>query len=216
MLSILRTNTPRTKSALLNPVYYEDGRSSQHFHSPSHQYMVTDTSPADSVEHGRSMFNPPKHFHMYQTEEFSIVSGVARFFLDDETHIRQKGDIQRIPAGAFHCYENASETGEDLVVSFRLDEQRFAMEERFFRNFFGYLDDVRKAGQQPSIFQLFRFLYSMDAPLAVPVLGVKSHWVSRQVSWLIMIVAGVVIGEWLLGYQVTYPEYYAGDADKKD
>jgi hypothetical protein len=128
--------------------------------------------------------------------------------------MRGKGEVVQVPTGAFHSYENASETGEDLVVSLRLNEQTWVTEERFFRNFFGYLDDVRKAGQQPSIFQIFRFLHSINAPLAVPVLGAKSHWVSRQVSWFILFVAGVVVGKWLLGYQDTYPEYYAGDEDK--
>jgi hypothetical protein len=40
------------------------------------------------------------------------------------------------PNGAYHCFENPSTTGEDLVVDFRLDKQDWEMEERFFRNFF--------------------------------------------------------------------------------
>ncbi len=152
---------------------------------------------------------------MYQSEEFRVVSGMARFSLDGTSHIRSKGEIIHIPIGAYHCFENASEEGEDLVIDFRLDQQDWQMEESFFRNFFGYLDDLRKAGQQPDIFQVFRFLYSVNGPLAVPVFGAKSTWVSRQVSKLIMIVAGVMIGEWLLGYKGSYPEYYA-DGKHKD
>jgi mannose-6-phosphate isomerase-like protein (cupin superfamily) len=214
MLSFLRTTTPRTPTASQNPIFYEDGRASQHFHSPSEPYMVTDTIPATTLAHGRSFFNPPPHFHMYQTEEFHVVSGTARFFLNGSSHDYNAGEIIHIPIGAYHCFENASTTGEDLVIEFRLDVQDWVMEERFFRNFFGYLDDVRKAGQQPSIHQLFRFLYSVNGPLAVPVPSAKSNWISRLVSWLVMVVAGVLIGEWMLGYKGTYPEYYIGDKEK--
>lgn len=152
------------------------------------------------------------HFHMYQTEEFQVVSGVARFFLDGKKFIRDAGEIQFIPKGAYHCFENASESGEDLVVDFRLDEQDRDMEERFFRNFFGYLEDCRKAKQNPSPFQIFRFLYSVNGPLAIPVPG--PAWVGRQVSWAVMVGMGLVMGEWLLGYKSTYPEYYIGEKDK--
>ena len=207
MLSFLAQRTPRTNTANLNPIPYEDGRSSQHFFNPQAKYMVCDTSPATTAEY-RSFFNPPMHFHKYQTEEFHVVSGTARFFLDGATHIRKPGDIQFIPMGSYHCYENASEDGEDLVIEFRLDEQKWEMEERFFRNFFGYLDDCRKAKQSPSLFQLMRFLYSVNAPLAIPVPG--PAWVGRQVSWVVVLIMGLVVGEWLLGCKESYDEYYAG------
>jgi hypothetical protein len=161
------------------------------------------------------MFNPPLHIHMYQVETFHVDSGVGRWILDGKEHIRRPGEDIVIPTGAYHRYENASETGEDLAVSFRLDKQDFVMEERFFRNFFGYLDDVRKAGQAPSIFQLMRFLYTVDGPLALTVFGQKSTWLGRQLSWLLMVVIGVVIGEWLLGYKGTYLEYYNPKAAKE-
>jgi len=43
----------------------------------------------------------------------------------------------------------------------------------------------------------------------------KSTFVGRQVCWLFMFVAGVVIGEWLLGYKGTYPEYYQSGEEKE-
>lgn len=133
--------------------------------------------------------------------------------MNGEQHIRKKGEQIHIPINAFHCYENASTT-ENLVISFRLDKANRAVEESFFRNFFGYIDDVRKAGQQPSIFQIFRFLCTIDAPLAIPVLGAKTHWVSRQVSWMVMVFVGIIVGEWLLGYKGSYAEYCSGSKDK--
>ena len=208
MLSFLRANTPRTVSAHQNPIFYEDGRTYQQFYSPSDPYMVKHSIPPTTTEHGRSFFNPPHHLHMYQLEEFRVISGKARFVLDGVSHIRGEGELIQIPTAVYHRFENASEDGQHLVIDFRLDPQDWVMEEKFFRNFFGYLDDVRKAGQQPSIFQVLLFLHSVDGPLAVPVFGPKSNWASRQVSWLLMMVVGVVIGEWVLGYKATYPEYY--------
>lgn len=78
----------------------------------------------------------------------------------------------------------------------------------------GYLDDVRLAKQTPSIFQLMLFLHSIDGPLAVPVLGKRSHWVSVWVSRALMVFVGVVIGNFLLGYRSSYPEYYDERKDR--
>lgn len=215
MLSVLRQNTPRTTSAHLNPVKYEGGRSSQQFHNSSHRYMVTHVFPATTAEHGRSIFNPPPHYHGYQTEDFEVMSGVACFYINGSTTVAKKGDKVHIPMRAYHRFENVSKDGEDLVVSFRLDEQDFATEESFFRNFFGYIDDALRIGQQPSFFQLCLFLHTMRAPVILPGLGQKSTFIGRQVSWYVMLFAGIVIGEWLLGYKRTYPEYYSNSEQKK-
>lgn len=53
MLSFLRANTPRTTTAHWNPTTYEDGRASQHLHSPPATYMMTDVLPATTPEHAR-------------------------------------------------------------------------------------------------------------------------------------------------------------------
>ncbi|KAJ9603163.1 hypothetical protein H2200_012458 [Cladophialophora chaetospira] len=214
MLSFLRASTPRTTTAHLNPITYDGGRASQHFHNPSAKYLVTDVLPATTPKHGRSFMNPPLHFHMYQTEDFEVVSGLGRWFIDGEPILVKPGESVHIPMGAFHRFENASEDGEDLVTSFRLDEQNFEKEERFFRNFFGYIEDAYKAGQQPSLFQLWLFLNSVDAPVVLPGLGEKSNFLARQASWLFMFIGGVVIGGWVLGYKATYPEYFVSEKDK--
>ena len=146
------------------------------------------------------------HYHLYQTEEFQVVSGTARFFVNDQSFIRKAGEIQFIPQGACHAFENVSTTGEYLVIDFRLDKQDWKTEECFFRDFFGYLDDCRKARQSPSPCQMSVFLYSLRAPLAVPVPG--PVWLGRQVSWVVTVIMGLVIGQWLLGYRPSYDEYY--------
>ena len=205
MLSFLRANVPRTNTASQNPIEYEDGRSAQKFHDPTAPYMTTHTIPPTTSEHGPSMFNPPLHLHLYQLEEFHVVTGQARFYLEGKPHDRKKDEIIQIPIGSYHRFEN---TGTDrLIVDIRLDEQKWEMEVSFFRNFFGYLEDCRKAKMEPSIFQILRFLYAVDGPLAVPCLGPR--WMGRQLSWLVMYLAGVVVGEYLLGYKGSYMEYYA-------
>jgi hypothetical protein len=78
------------------------------------------------------------------------------------------------------------------------------MEEHFFRNFFGYLVDCRKTKQSPSPFQMFRFMYSVNAPPEIPVPG--PAWVGRQASWAVMM--GMLLGGCLLGYKASYEEYY--------
>lgn len=71
------------------------------------------------------------------------------------------------------------------------------------------MDDCRKAKLEPSLFQLLRLLYDISGPLAVPIpIPMLPAFVGRSVSWALCYVGGVVIGEYLLGYQVTYPEYY--------
>lgn len=157
------------------------------------------------------MFNPPTHFHMYQIEEFHVVSGQAQFWLEGVEHDRSANEIIQIPIGAYHRFKNSSPT-EPLVIEFRLDEQVWVMEERFFRNFFGYLEDCTKVKQEPSIFQLLRFLYSVNGPLAVPCPGPR--WIGRQLNWLLAFVAGVLVREWVLGYQESYPEYYHSEKEK--
>jgi hypothetical protein len=64
----------------------------------------------------------------------------------------------------------------------------------------------------PSPFQIFRFLHSANAPLAIGVPG--PAWLARWVSWAVMIGMGVVVGEWVLGYKGSYEEYYIGEERK--
>ena len=123
MFSFLAQHPPRTNTASLNPITYENGRSSQLFLDPSAKYMVRHTIFATSTQTGRSFFNPPIHFHIYQIEEFQVVSGIARFTLEGKKILRNVGKIQIIPKGKYHCFKNASDDGEDLVIDLRLDQQ---------------------------------------------------------------------------------------------
>lgn len=107
---------------------------------------------------------------------------------------------------AFWCHESCS---EDLIFKVWLTPENLdhGLDEKFMRNFDGYLVDCEKAKVAPSLFQLLLFLYDADIvltpPFWVPLFFLKSvhhvlaHWVGHR----------------LLGYQTSYPEYYV--ASKK-
>lgn len=205
MLPFLRAQVPRTQSAAQNPVEYEDGRSSQTFHGPQDEYLMTQVVPPTRQ---RSFLEPPTHFHTSQTERFRVQRGTANFYMPYQqtgpTVVGARGTAV-VPERTFHRFENASDV-QPLVLDIGLSPKDRQLEERFFRNFFGYLDDCRKAKVEPSIFQLLLFLDSVGAPLWISLPG--PEWLSRWVAWLFTKLAGIVVGRLLLGYRATYPEYY--------
>jgi hypothetical protein len=77
-----------------------------------------------------------------------------------------------------HTIHNASTT-EELVVDVKLTPENYEAEQQFFRNFFVYLDDCRKAGSALSIFQLMVFLHAADTPIALPLSGSLGLIISR-------------------------------------
>lgn len=210
MLSILRARSPtRRHTASQKTIEYEDGRCSQTFYGPSQEYFVQHVVP-DST----SLMNPPPHIHFFQTEQFWIEKGNGVWYLPTAAAASQReqprsaGQTIDLPMGTYHYFRNLSDS-EPLVVRFRIDPRMDCVAgEAFFRNFFGYLDDCRREGSQPSIFQLQLFLHTVQSGIAVPVPGPDAvkWWVSR----VFMLVLGVVIGEWVLGYRRRYPEYYSG------
>lgn len=162
----------------------------------------------------KSFANPPLHLHVAQTEDFIVTSGsgiwhmpyhtdpsLRRFKLSAEEGM----DTARVPIGEPHRFENLSEE-EPLVLRIRLDERDYPVEERFFRNFFGYIDDCTTAKMAPSVFQLFLFLYGIGTALVIPVPGPR--WLRNCISRLVNVLLGVVVGSWMLGYRMSYPEYY--------
>ena len=168
------------------------------------------TIPATTAEHGASIIEPPFHYHIYQTERFRVVSGEGVFWRGIDSKpwatLSSKSSAQSaaVEPRRYHRFENASKT-EDLVIDVQLDPEDDEGEQRFFRNFFGYLDDCKSHKVAPSFFQLMVFLYEADTPLALPLpyewLGV---WVSR-----LFLIAVAFVGHWVLGYRTSYPEYYA-------
>lgn len=179
------------------------------FHSPGSKFIMTHTLPPTTPNNGVSIIEPPFHYHIYQSEHFNVRSGIGNFYqgLDKKPFAVLSSSSDKktasITAGRYHRFENASHE-EDLVVDIQLDPEDYESEQRFFRNFFGYLDDCKKSKTTPSLFQLMVFLHSADTPLALPLLNEK---LGVYISWLFtMLVA--YYGRYVLGYQPSYQEYY--------
>lgn len=209
MLSFLRGRGPiKRETSKENPVYFENGTASMEFHRRGEEWSMTHVIP-----NNKSMFNPPLHVHLNQDEYFVVKEGAGVWYLPTTSNpalrkqvVKAGGQPISIPAAKFHRFENVSTT-ERLVINIRFDPETSprGADEAFFRNFFGYLEDCRLSNIGPSIFQLGLFGHTVDGPLAIPVPGpdfVKA-WVSRVFSFLL----GIVIGEWILGYRRSYPEY---------
>ncbi|PYH49285.1 uncharacterized protein BP01DRAFT_362240 [Aspergillus saccharolyticus JOP 1030-1] len=184
MFTFLRTPLPpRTNRASQNPIVYENGRSSVSFYASHEHYVFRNTLPPRDSD--ISIMEPPFHYHIHQTETFRVVKGTMNLYkgLDpepwkqltattaatgEENQQEQKQPTATVPPKTYHRLQNASST-EELIFDVRLDPVNYAVEERFFRNFFGYLDDCKIAKQAPSFFQLMVFLYHADTPLALPL-----------------------------------------------
>ncbi|CAN8097812.1 unnamed protein product [Discula destructiva] len=211
MLAFLRgVNPPRTKTADHNPVIYDGGRSSVTFREPDSEYCMTHKISPETAESGLSILTPPFHYHIHQDEHFRVTSGTGAFYLGlgpkPFTVLSSEPGQQStttIKAGRYHRFENASKT-EDLIVDIKLAPEAYDSEQRFFRNFFGYLDDCKKARAAPSFFQLLVFLHSADTPLAVPL-----PWEGLgKIASRVLLTATNFWGTWILGYKDSYSEYY--------
>jgi mannose-6-phosphate isomerase-like protein (cupin superfamily) len=210
MLSILRGRGPAKRDiAAKNPLTFQHDPGTIIFNPAAERYFMTHIIPTS-----KSFLNPPTHVHFWQTEYFNVREGTGIWYQptqSDPSKVRQAkraGDEPiHLPAGTYHRFENASDT-EQLVVDIRVDPESVprGVEEMFFRNFFGYLDDCLSQKMSPSIFQLSLFMGTVDIALAIPVPGPDwlKLWVSKTMGWFL----GTVVGAWLLGYKKTYPEYY--------
>ncbi|KAJ4178685.1 hypothetical protein NW767_014813 [Fusarium falciforme] len=211
MLSFLRRgDVERTNDANNNPVIYEHGTSSVLYHPPNSKAAMTHTIPPTSIHNGVSVIQPPFHFHVYQTETFTVQSGVGHFFRGIDPHVwkilsAKPGAEKSATVGSciYHRFENASKT-ENLVIDIGFDPDNYEEEQRFFRNFFGYLNDCKRIKKEPSFFQLIVFLHSNNTPLALPA---PNHTLGIWMRMVFMFFASFW-GRWILGYRTTYSEYY--------
>jgi hypothetical protein len=215
MLSFLRGADPkRRNSSADNPIYYESASSWQKFSPPGSKYFTTHYIPSKT-----SFFNPPPHLHLYQDEEFRVVKGTG-IWRQPTNEASKREAVKRegeppifLAKGRFHQFENPSETeGLEVEIALSPESNGAEVEEKFFRNFFGYLEDCRVQGASPSLFQLELFLHTVSTPLAIPILG--PDWLKAWVSKAVMLVLGVAVGEYLLGYKRSYPEYSAEESQE--
>lgn len=133
---------------------------------------------------------PPHHYHINQSEHFRIISGTVNLFkglaAEPWKVLSDREDFEKtamIPKKVYHRIENASST-EPLVLDVHLSPEEYESEQRFFRNFFGYLDDCRCDKIAPSPLQLFVFLHSADTPFALPI---SENWIGVTLSRLFLV-----------------------------
>ncbi|KAJ5485474.1 hypothetical protein N7539_005462 [Penicillium diatomitis] len=121
MLSFLARHVPRNKTAHLNPIHFDAGRSSIEFKPPTDQYLVINRwPPASSTANKAIALRPPLHWHRHQTETFHVLAGAAEFIYDGRTVVKRADQTMPIPAGVVHTFCNASTT-EELAVDFVLE-----------------------------------------------------------------------------------------------
>ena len=208
---------PRTTTKHQNPCVLEDSQDRSfliEFYTPKPPgaFFSKQVFPRknDRRDGELSLFNPPAHYHLLQDEYFKVESGAGIWYLwGGKTVHLKKGDEIVVPALKWHRFEGAADSEEPFTVLYRYDREYAEMEERFFRNTFSYMEDCRKAGMEPSIFQMMVFCMHNWMPLALPVPG--PEWFSLVVNTILMVVVGCV-GEFLLGYKASYPEYYSENA----
>ena len=135
-------STKRSQVAALDTIFFDDGRSSITFKSPSDEYLVINhLPPASSDESGKypiirapnCALDPPLHWHYNQVEIFHVLEGKVYFYLDDQVKSASVGDFVTIPRQAFHTFRNASKES-DLVIEFVLDPRNRERDEAFFSN----------------------------------------------------------------------------------
>ena len=132
MLSFLAKAIPRTQTAPLNKILFDNGRSSITFKSPGDKYLVINNWPPASCPENRNIaLRPPLHWHRHQEETFHVLSGTARFSLDGKDILRSKGETMSIPVKSVHTFCNASES-EELVIEFVLEPGSRERDECFF------------------------------------------------------------------------------------
>ncbi|KAM0752671.1 hypothetical protein T439DRAFT_323285 [Meredithblackwellia eburnea MCA 4105] len=201
---LLSPRPPRTVTATQNPLVYANGSAEARFvtEADGYRWMYNKIKSGESGQ--KAISTPPLHIHLGQTEHFTVLSGtmVVTSAKSGETELK-KGDPEspQPPLVAHTCWCG----GEDgLEYKVRVSGQTSAgapgFGEGFFRNFQSYLNDCSKHNKSPSIPQMFLFLYNADIVLATPL----PLFISKWVHWF----GGVVVGQWLLGYQAEYPEYF--------
>lgn len=213
MLSFLVKSPPRLVRYTENPLILDDGASIIHFLTPkssSDGFLVQQTFVFKEVEKLKtkgknSVFKPPYHWHWNQIETFKVEKGAMLLTMDGKTQsITPKDGPVSVPNETYHSFDIDMSAKEDLVVSiWALPE--YGVTESFFRNRFGYYDDCRRTGSDPSMFQLLVFTYNAEMSLGFPSLP---KWAGKFVSrWGFGFLGGKIIGEKILGYKSVYEEY---------
>ncbi len=223
MLSFLAQSVPRTETAQQNPLVSAEGTVITQFLTPeqtNEAFLMRQTYKIDKLKefmkkYPKTQLVPPYHWHWDQSETFFIEQGslVTKLNGKEKTFSAKDGSF-KVEAGVYHTFEIGLETNEDFIGKVNSQPEDGATDEKFFRNLFSYLDDCHKAGVEPSLFQMLLFMHDGDMSLAI---GSAPSGIGKFVGkWVLGYIGGKVIGEKLLGYKSSYPEYYIdGESEKK-
>lgn len=232
MLGSLVAQPPRSRTAGQSKITMDDGRSSMVFRDPSEPYQILVQVPRQATDEevasgaARSKPNtvvvPPYHWHIHQSETFHIRKGTMRATVEGSEVLVGEGKSITIPAQAYHTLRNASEK-EELLYELVYDPASWEMTEKFFSetsrrscpaageatdpsegNLQSYLEDCRKHGVKPNIVQEIMILHAAEVVPALP--GPK--FIAKPAALLLNYVLAVLVGQWLLGWSDSYPEYY--------
>ncbi|KAH8811237.1 hypothetical protein F5884DRAFT_268214 [Xylogone sp. PMI_703] len=215
-LSFLRSHgPPRGITKHQNPCLHPDtlGRL---FHLEFYHVSVADSQtfffnkqayPPHNIKtlNQTTLYHPPAHYHLLSDEYFTVTTGAGTWYLWDKAVRLNKGEKITIPARTWHRFEGDPSLDDPLTIEVRYDPSYAAMEERFFRNVISYLADCHKFGVSPNVFQMMVFFMHNMMPPGIRTPG--PEWLNLLLNTTFMFVIGG-IGEFLLGYRASYPEYY--------
>ena len=139
---------------------------------------------------------PPHHFHPYQVEDFTVLSGQVSVRIDGQVQILKAGDTLHIPIGKSHSMWNASDY--KAVVNWKV---RPALQTEFMLETITGLAIDGKTNEQgrPNLLQvaLLFIKFSNEFRLASPPVVVQRI--------LFNILKPIAL---LLGYRDTYKKYF--------
>jgi len=147
-----------------------------------------------------SVATPPYHWHLYQTETFEVNKGVLCYVLDGKEGKLKEGESVVITPHRLHTFWSDPESGVDLDVNITVQGgpgSNSGFDERFIRNFYGYLSSVTMQGLSPNPLQMLAFMDSADVVLVFPL----------NLGRLLNVVLGRWVGNWIAGYQTDYKEF---------
>ncbi|KAF9736115.1 hypothetical protein PMIN01_06030 [Paraphaeosphaeria minitans] len=164
-----------------------------------------------SVREIQVFHKPGAYEHLPDSQKFRFI-----FTLEGKRIPVTPNDPQpvAIPPLARHTFKADPTCAEPCKIQIELEvsplvdgktaEEELGGNERFFRNLYCYLDDCEAQNVTPSLFQLLLFLHSAEVSLAFPGPG----WLARPLSYAFGLVLGKWVGGYILGYGISYPEYY--------
>ncbi|KAI1660863.1 hypothetical protein F4813DRAFT_348612 [Daldinia decipiens] len=196
-----RTDTP-LGPRMLSP---NDAALYEFFYNDEGHLIVRETHYAENQVVRDGLSGPPLHIHLRQTEFFQVEQGTLAVTKNGKEYVLTKDDgILKISPGTRHRFWAHSSTQEDLIFKVWAEPQEFehAFDENYLRNALGYLRNCQEENIKPSIFQMALLGWSSDTIFVTPPFWVPI-WILRLIQYMI----GCVVGQILLGYRVTYPEY---------